>query len=199
MYQLVLASESPRRKQLLETNGFVFDVVPVKVSEIPDKNLNIDEQILDIASRKAKAAFALLKPKLDAPFVLLAADTMVVYHDQTFGKPRNQDEAYEFLSLLSGKTHEVKTGLMLVESLGGKTVSHLETSRVSFKNLTDEQIWTYIQSGEPMDKAGAYAIQGIGKKLVENFEGDYDNVVGLPVKVFAGLLTKAGWQVRKLS
>ena len=199
MYQLVLASESPRRKQILETNGFVFDVVPVKVSEIPDKNLNIDEQILDIASRKANAAFALLKSTLDKPFVLLAADTMVVYHEQTLGKPRNQDEAYEFLRLLSGKTHEVKTGLMLVESLGGKRLSHLETSRVKFRELSDDEIWTYIQSGEPMDKAGAYAIQGIGQRLVEKFEGDYDNIVGLPAQVFTRLLSESGWQIRKLS
>jgi len=199
VYQLVLASESPRRKQLLETRGFSFDVVPVKVSEIPDKNLNIDEQILDIAGRKAKAAFSLLKSTLNKPFVLLAADTMVVYHDRTLGKPRNPDEAYEFLKLLSGKTHQVKTGLMLVESLGGETASHLETSRVIFRTLSDDEIWTYIQSGEPMDKAGAYAIQGLGQNFVEKFIGDYDNVVGLPVQVFEKLLEKMNWQVRRSS
>jgi septum formation protein len=198
MYQLVLASESPRRKQLLQNAGFVFDVLPVKVSEIPDKNLNIDAQILDIAGRKAKAAFALLKSNSDKPFVLLTADTMVVYHNQTLGKPRNHEEAYEFLKLLSGKTHEVKTGLYLVESTGAKEVSHIETSRVSFRNLSDDEIWTYIQSGEPMDKAGAYAIQGLGGKFVKKFEGDYDNVVGLPVKAFANLLAKMKWQVKRV-
>jgi septum formation protein len=197
MYQLVLASESPRRKQLLERAGFVFDVLPVKVSEIPDKNLNIDEQILDIAGRKAKAAMALLKSTLDKPFVLVAADTMVVYHNKTLGKPRDQNEAHQFLSLLSGNTHEVKTGLVLAEGPGGQEVSHLETSRVKFRKLSDAEIWTYIQSGEPMDKAGAYAIQGLGSKFVEQFVGDYDNVVGLPVKSFESLLEKMGWQVKK--
>lgn len=197
MYQLVLASESPRRKEILETSGFVFDVVPVKVSEIPDKNLNIDEQILDIASRKANAGLVLVKSKLDGPFVLLAADTMVVYHDQTLGKPTNHDEAFKFLQLLSGNTHEVKTGMVLIESLGGKVLYHLETSRVTFRPLQDEEIWTYIQSGEPMDKAGAYAIQGLGKAFVEKFEGDFNNIVGLPVKIFESLLINAGWQVRK--
>jgi len=197
MYQLVLASESPRRRQLLQNAGFVFDVVPVKVSEIPDKNLNIDEQILDIAGRKAKAAFELLKRTLKKDFLLLTADTMVVYHDQTLGKPRNPQEAYDFLRLLSGKTHYVKTGLYLVESLGEETVSHLETSQVNFRSLSDEEIWTYIQSEEPMDKAGAYAIQGLGGKFVEKFIGDYDNVVGLPVKAFENILSKMKWQVER--
>ncbi|WP_413289934.1 Maf family protein [Bdellovibrio sp. HCB337] len=198
MYQLILASESPRRRHLLETSGFVFDVHPVKVSETPDKNLNIDEQILDIAGRKAKAAFEELKSTSHKNFLLLTADTMVVYHTQTLGKPRNQDEAYEFLKLLSGKTHEVKTGLCLVESLGGQKASHIETSRVTFKTLSDDEIWTYIQSGEPMDKAGAYAIQGLGKKFVAEFNGDYDNVVGLPVKAFENLLVKMNWTVERV-
>jgi septum formation protein len=199
MYQLILASESPRRRQLLQTAGFVFDVHPVKVSEIPDKNLNIDEQILDIAGRKAKVAFSQLKTTSHKDFLVLTADTMVVYHTQTLGKPRDQDEAYEFLKLLSGKIHEVKTGLYLVESLGGKTVSHIETSRVNFRNLTDDEIWTYIQSGEPMDKAGAYAIQGLGGKFVEQFTGEYDNVVGLPVKAFENVLATMKWPVERVS
>lgn len=198
MYQLILASESPRRRQLLQTAGFVFDVHPVKVSETPDKNLNIDEQILDIAGRKAKAAFSELKSASHKNFLLLTADTMVVYHTQTLGKPRNQDEAYEFLKLLSGKTHEVKTGLCLVESLAGQHVSHIETSRVIFRDLSDDEIWTYIQSGEPMDKAGAYAIQGLGRKFVSEFIGDYDNVVGLPVKAFENLLAKMKWSVERV-
>jgi septum formation protein len=198
MYQLILASESPRRRQLLQTAGFVFDVHSVKVSETPDKNLNIDEQILDIAGRKAKAAFSELKSASHKNFLLLAADTMVVYHTQTLGKPRNTEEAYGFLKLLSGKTHEVKTGLCLVESLAGQQVSHLETSRVIFRDLSDDEIWTYIQSGEPMDKAGAYAIQGLGRKFVKEFVGDYDNVVGLPVKAFENLLAKMKWSVERV-
>lgn len=198
MYQLILASESPRRRQLLQNSGFVFDVHPVKVSEIPDKNLNIDEQILDIAGRKAKAALSELKTTSSSDFLLLSADTMVVYHNQTLGKPRNPEEAYEFLKLLSGKAHEVKTGLCLVESRGGQQASHIETSRVSFRNLSDDEIWSYIQSGEPMDKAGAYAIQGLGRSLVSEFVGDYDNIVGLPVKAFEALLTEMKWSVKRV-
>ncbi|MGZ3742242.1 MAG: Maf family protein [Pseudobdellovibrionaceae bacterium] len=198
MYQLILASESPRRRQLLQTAGFVFDVHPVKVSEIPNKNLNIDEQILDIARRKAKAAFSELKATAHKDFLLLTADTMVVYHTQVLGKPRNPEEAYKFLKLLSGKTHEVKTGLCLVESLEGKTVSHLETSQVIFRSLSDDEIWTYIQSGEPMDKAGSYAIQGLGGKFVEQFIGEYDNIVGLPVNALEKLLAETKWSVKRV-
>ncbi len=198
MYQLVLASESPRRRQILETAGFAFNVVPVKVSEIPDKNLNIDMQILDIARRKAKAAFAIVKHSSDHPFLLLAADTMVVYHNKTIGKPSNSNEAFEFLKLLSGKIHQVKTGFVVIESQQGQEVSHIETSEVHFRNLTDDEIWTYIQSGEPMDKAGAYAIQGQGGAFVEKFIGDYQNVVGLPLKAFENVLLQNRWQVKKL-
>ncbi|HEY8269322.1 MAG TPA: Maf family protein [Pseudobdellovibrionaceae bacterium] len=198
MYQLILASESPRRRQLLQTAGFVFDVHPVKVSEIPDKNLNIDEQILDIARRKAKVAFSQLKASFHKDFLVLTADTMVVYHTQTLGKPRNPDEAYEFLKLLSGKTHEVKTALCLVESLAGQTASHLETSQVIFRHLSNDEIWTYIQSGEPLDKAGSYAIQGVGGKFVEQFIGEYDNIVGLPVNAFEKLLAEKKWSVERV-
>jgi septum formation protein len=199
MYQLILASESPRRRQLLQTAGFVFDVHPVKVSEIPDKNLNIDGQILDIAGRKSKAAFSELKTTSPKDFLILTADTMVVYHTQVLGKPRDQDEAYEFLKLLSGKTHEVKTVLCLVESLGCQTLSHIETTQVIFRDLRDDEIWSYIQSGEPMDKAGAYAIQGLGGKFVEQFIGEYDNVVGLPIKAFENLLAKMNWAVERVN
>lgn len=198
MYQLILASESPRRRQLLETAGFVFDVHSVKVSEIPDKNLNIDEQILEIAGRKAKAAFSELKQKVSSDFLLLTADTMVVYHNQTLGKPRNAEEAHEFLKLLSGQTHEVKTGLCVIESTHSRKVSHIETSQVTFRPLSEDDIRTYIQSGEPMDKAGAYAIQGLGGNFVTKLAGDYDNVVGLPVKAFENLLAKMNWPVKRV-
>lgn len=197
MYQLVLASESPRRRQILETAGFAFNVVPVKVSEIPDKNLNIDMQILDIARRKAKAAFALTKQRSNHPFLLLAADTMVVYHNKAIGKPSNSNEAFEFLKLLSRNVHEVKTGLIVIESTHGHEVSHVETSQVYFRHLSEDEIWTYIQSGEPMDKAGAYAIQGLGGAFVEKFVGDYQNIVGLPLKAFENILLQQRWQVKK--
>jgi septum formation protein len=197
MHQFVLASESPRRRQLLQNAGFVFTVHPVKVSETPDKNLNIDEQILDIARRKARAAFASLTAVPRPSFILLSADTMVVYQDEALGKPESPEEAFRFLRRLSGNTHLVKTALCLMESSSSAMVSQIETSEVRFRSLTDDEIWTYIQSGEPMDKAGAYAIQGLGAKLVESYTGDFNNIVGLPVKALEALLLSRKWTVEK--
>nr|BFD61731.1 Maf family nucleotide pyrophosphatase [Bdellovibrio sp. HM001] len=190
MKPLVLASESPRRKQLLSEAGFSFDVVPVKISEIPNKNLNVNEQILDIARRKARAALPLLKASRTEPFIVLTADTEVIFGGGPLGKPQDREDAYRILRLLSGKYHEVLTAVCAVESSSGKELSHVETTKVYFKNLSDAEIWTYIDTGEPMDKAGAYGIQGQGRAFVERIEGPFDNVVGLPVEAVKNLLSK---------
>ncbi|UYL10164.1 Maf family protein [Bdellovibrio sp. SKB1291214] len=190
MKTLILASESPRRKQLLQEAGFSFDVVSVKVSEIPDKNLNATEQILDIARRKARAAFAHLKSSKLQEFTLISADTEVIHEGQLQGKPSDKDDAFKMLSRLSGKTHLVQTGVCVIDSASGNELSQIETTQVFFKALNDEEIWTYIESGEPMDKAGAYGIQGLGGKFVEKIEGPFDNVVGLPVQLVKEMLAK---------
>lgn len=197
MYQLVLASESPRRRQLLEKAGFIFDVVSVKVSEIPDKNLNVNEQILDIAGRKAQAAFSLLKSSRKQPFVVLSADTEVIYGGGPLGKPADEKDAFRLLRLLSGQTHEVKTAMCLIESENSRLVSQIETTEVVFRDLSDREILDYIATGEPLDKAGAYGIQGLGREFVEKFVGSFDNVVGLPVKVVQQLLSREGWELQK--
>lgn len=187
---LILASESPRRKQLLSEAGFSFDVVPVKVSEIPNKNLNVNDQILDIARRKASAALPLLKTSRQDPFIVLCADTEVIFDGAPLGKPADRQDAYRILKLLSGKYHEVITAVCLVESSTGKEVSQTETTKIYFRTLTDDEIWTYIDTGEPMDKAGAYGIQGQGGKFIERFDGPFDNVVGLPIDLVKNLLSK---------
>lgn len=188
MTPLVLASESPRRRDLLQQAGFSFDVVSVKVSEIPDKNLNVNEQILDIARRKARAALAHLKSAREGHFHLLSADTEVIFGGGPLGKPHDRQDAYRILKLLSGQVHEVKTAVCIIDSLSGREVSQIETTQISFKNLTDDEIWTYIETGEPMDKAGAYGIQGLGGKFVIHFEGPFDNVVGLPMGLVRNML-----------
>ena len=190
MKPLILASESPRRKQLLQEAGFSFDVFPVKVSEIPNKNLNVNAQILDIASRKAREAFTQLKSSGKDTFIVLAADTEVIFDGAPLGKPENREAAFEMLSRLSGKAHQVLTAVILIEGPEGKEVSHVETTQVYFRNLSEEEIWTYIDTGEPMDKAGAYGIQGLGGRLVEKFEGPFDNVVGLPLNTVKSLLSQ---------
>lgn len=190
MTPLILASESPRRRELLKKAGYDFSVVPVKVSEIPNKNLNVNEQILDIARRKARAAFDQLKSSTDTPFRVLSADTEVIFAEKPLGKPQNREDAFRILRLLSGKPHQVITAVCLIDSNSHKELSQYEITHIHFKNLTDEEIWTYIDSGEPMDKAGAYGIQGLGGNFVEKIEGPFDNVVGLPIALVKKMLAE---------
>ncbi len=194
MKPLILASQSPRRRELLNEAGFSFDVVSVKVSEIPDKNLNVNEQILDIARRKASAALSDLKSSRNESFTVLSADTEVIFDNAPLGKPENPDDAFRILSLLSGKAHQVMTAVCMIDSETQREVSHVEITNVFFKKLSPEQIRAYIQTGEPMDKAGAYGIQGQGREFVEKFEGSYDNVVGLPIQVVRKLLDRLNFQ-----
>lgn len=188
MTPLILASESPRRRELLAEAGFRFDIVPVKVSEIPNKNLNINDQILDIARRKAHAAMTQLKSSRPGPFCVLTADTEVIFGGGPLGKPQDPEDAFRILKLLSGQTHEVKTAVCLIDNVTGTELSQIETTLVHFRVLSDEEIWSYIQTGEPMDKAGAYGIQGQGRKFIDRFEGPFDNVVGLPMDLVRRML-----------
>jgi septum formation protein len=199
MKQLILASQSPRRSEILKKAGYQFVSFPVYVSEIPNKNLSLDGQILDIAGRKAKAVFELLKgrnPPL-AEGVVLTADTMVCFNSIALGKPENEKIAFDYLNLLSGQKHEVKTAVCLLDLGTGEEVSHIETTHVYFRQLSEPEILDYIATGEPMDKAGAYAIQGIGAKFVEKFEGDFDNVVGLPLQATEKLFRLKEWSFLK--
>ena len=199
MKQLILASQSPRRSEILKKAQYQFVPFPVYVSEIPNKNLSLDEQILDIAKRKAeavKAAVADKGPDLNNA-VVLTADTMVCFDSVALGKPENEGMAFEFLRRLSGQVHEVKTAIHLLDLSTGDQLSHIETTKVFFKEMSDNEILEYIGTGEPMDKAGAYAIQGIGAKFVQKFEGDYDNVVGLPLRALEKLFRLKGWVFQK--
>lgn len=192
MKQLILASQSPRRSEILKNAGYQFVSFPVHVSEIPDKNLNIDQQIIDIARRKAEAArTSALYQGLAG--VILSADTMVCLGSETFGKPETDQMAYEYLKKLSGKKHEVKTAIYLIDLSSNQVLSHIETTEVHFRQLSDDEIWQYIATGEPMDKAGAYAIQGNGRNFVEKFVGDLNNVVGLPLPALQNLFKLNSW------
>lgn len=194
---LVLASQSPRRSEILKKAGYFFVPFPVHVSEIPDKNLSLNDQILDIARRKATEAIkSFTDESLDSVF--LASDTMVCLNGVAFGKPESTKEAFEFLKLFSGRAHEVKTAVILVDYLTGENMSHIETTRVFFKNLSDSEIDAYIKTGEPMDKAGAYAIQGLGSSFVEKFDGDFNNVVGLPLHAIENIFKLKKWQFKRL-
>jgi len=175
MMQLVLASQSPRRKELLALAGFKFSVRSRPVEEARRAGEAPVAYARRLAREKAHAAWELLGE------VVLGADTIVVVGDRVLEKPADAGDARAMLRLLSGREHVVITGICLRHA-GGAIVDHAETS-VRFAEMTTEEIDEYIASGEPMDKAGAYAIQGLASKFVERIDGCYFNVVGLPVSL----------------
>lgn len=204
MKHLILASQSPRRSEILKNAGYFFVSLPVEVSEIPQINLSLNEQIIDIARRKAIQALNLIKDpvfsqklkNLNDP-VILAADTLVCLNDKTLGKPENENRAYEFLNALSGQVHQVKTAIVLIELSSKKEFFHIESTDVHFKKLDSQQIKDYILTKEPMDKAGAYAIQGLGRQFIDKFDGDYNNVVGLPLHALENIFKMNEWTFKK--
>jgi septum formation protein len=177
---IILASQSPRREQLLKAAGFEFQVVGPNVDETMNPLLSIDERVQDVAMRKA------LNVKSQYPHAtIIAADTVVVCQDEIFGKPVDERQARQMLHQLSGQTHEVKTAVVIVND---QTISFIDTSIVMFRSLTDHEIEQYIQSNEWLDKAGAYGIQGLAAEFVSNLDGSFENVMGLPIEKIKGLL-----------
>lgn len=197
MQELILASQSPRRSQLLKEAGYEFRIYPVKVSEIIDENLNLDEALKDLSRRKALAVLSDSNILNKKGILVLAADTIVVLDKKIYGKPQNLDQARIFLSELSGQEHCVKTALCLMPTDSRNTFCAVDTTFVRFKNLSKAQIEEYLAVGESMDKAGAYAIQGEGKRLVAQTSGSWSNVVGLPMELFESMLKENGWSLRR--
>ena len=179
--KIILASNSPRRKELLHRDGYEFEVIPSTVDEIVDKSLNPIENVKSLAKQKC---LDVAKNHYDD--VVIGADTIVVFDNKIFGKPKTDLEAYQMLNVLQGKSHEVMTGVCVCYK---KTmINEAEISQVIFKAMSDEDIWDYIKTKEPCDKAGAYAIQGIGKKYIEAYKGSFDNIVGLPMELLNKIL-----------
>lgn len=172
----ILASASPRRRELLEMLG-VPDLIihPAQGEELVPEHAAPGEIVKALSRVKAEEVAAQHAPG----DLVIAADTIVWIHSAVFGKPHSEEEAYAMLSALSGNTHEVYTGVTVLQN--GKCVSEYECTRVTFRKLSDRQIRSYIASGEPMDKAGAYGAQGKGALLVEKIDGDFFNVMGLPL------------------
>lgn len=175
---MILASQSPRRLELLREIGLDPQVRPAHIDETPQAGENPEDLVLRLSREKAAACGRELGDSL-AHGVVLAADTTVWLDGRSLGKPEDDAQAREMLALLSGRTHHVSTGVCL--RLDGFERCFVETSDVTFFPLTAAQIDAYVQSGEPRDKAGAYGIQGLGRLLVEGIRGDFFNVVGLPV------------------
>ena len=184
--RLILASSSPRRSELLRNASFEFEVMPSETDETYHRDESPSANAERIARRKAEAVAQRLIPSEDA--VVLAADTLVVVGDEVLGKPPSPDDARLMLEKLSGRAHEVISGVALMNPDGTRSVAAHEVKRVHFRPLSADEITLYVASGEPRDKAGAYAIQGRASRFVTRIEGCYFNVMGLPVALVDSLL-----------
>lgn len=182
-YRFILASASPRRRELLKQIGVTFEVMPAKGEEVITKR-QPEQVVMELSRQKAEEIAAGIQGE---HVIILGADTVVVYDGKILGKPKDETDARRMLSMLSGNTHSVYTGVTVIVIRDGESQSHsfYEETKVTMYPMTDAQISAYIRTGEPMDKAGAYGIQGKGAVFIEKIDGDYNNVVGLPLaKIF---------------
>jgi len=173
---IYLASASPRRKQLLDQIGLPHTVLVSFVEETGYEDLSPDQQVINLALRKADAVAAGLDRGL-----VIGADTVVVWRKQVLGKPRDQAQALDMLTSLQDSEHQVYTGIALVDAASGHRVVGSECTAVKFRPVGQEELLAYVATGEPLDKAGAYGVQGMGGVFVESIKGCYFNVVGLPL------------------
>ena len=185
--KLILASQSPRRIALMTEAGYEFDVQPAAIEEVVDPARTPEENARALALQKARWVASRQKHCF-----VIGADTLVVLHEKIVGKPVNREDAERILTRISGQPHQVITGLAVINP-EGQFYESAESSTVQIKTLTPGEIRDYIDTGEPMDKAGAYAIQGKGAFMVESWSGSFNNVVGLPVESLRPLLQTAGY------
>jgi septum formation protein len=188
--KLILASSSPRRAELLRDAGFAFQSLPVQVDETRWPQEKPIQLVLRLAKAKAEAATWRAAP----PCFIVSADTEVVLDGDVFGKPIGEEDARAMLRRLSGRTHEVITGLHVLRLPEQEFRNAHETTRVTFAQVSDKEIEDYVASGEPFDKAGAYAIQGRGGRFITRVEGCYFNIVGLPLARLYSILRELGWE-----
>jgi septum formation protein len=186
--KIILASSSPRRKELLERLGLRFEVIPSLIDEIPLR----DESPEDFALRASTEKALSVSRSLDSDSVVIGADTIVVIGGEILGKPKDEEEATIMLEKIAGREHRVITGFSIVKPKAEILYRNLVESRVKIKTLAPCEIEGYIKTGEPMDKAGAYGAQGIGAFMIEEIHGSYTNVVGLPLAQVIDVLTGLG-------
>lgn len=176
----ILASASPRRKELLERTGIAFDIIPSSCKEKTTKEKPCDI-VMELARAKALDVFR--RQDASSPCTVIGADTIVVYKDEILGKPADRSEAYDMLSMLADRTHQVYTGISVISRKDGapKSRTFYEKTDVTLYPISSKDLHTYVDSGDPLDKAGGYGIQGNFAIHVKKINGDYNNVVGLPV------------------
>lgn len=189
MEKFILASASPRRRELLEQIGLKFDIIVSSEKEDNiDKSLPPELYTCELALLKATSTAKHLSEQKRKDCIVISADTIVYSDGKILEKPKDELDAKRILTSLSAKTHQVYTGICVMRMKDGYTISKSQKTDVTFKSLDEKTINAYIQSNEPMDKAGAYGIQGLGTMLIEKIEGDYFNVVGLPVSLLYDIL-----------
>jgi septum formation protein len=190
--KIILASASPRRAEILRTVGWSFETVPVSV----DESRSVGEDAVSYVQRLARAKAAAAARQITQG-TIVAADTTVVVDHHILEKPADHEDARRMLRLLNNRWHHVLTGVaVIVPAVSEARVAH-EMTEVKFADLSDEEIEWYVATGEPMDKAGAYAIQGLGSRFIERIKGDYFNVVGLPVRLLYELFDQSGGRPSK--
>ena len=191
--KLILASSSPRRAEVLRNAGFVFEVRPADVDETRLPHESAENYVRRVAQAKARAISEPARAAAERAIVI-AADTTVVAEGQILAKPEDAADARRMLSLFNGKTHEVLTALCVINVPAAKEALHVEKTCVEFLKMSKEEIESYIQTGEPFDKAGAYGIQGIAGRFATRIDGCYFNVLGLPLSRLWTTLQSLGWK-----
>ena len=183
METIILASRSPRRAEILKSAGIPFEIVSADADETPVKSVTPAELTMGLASRKLRAVFE----RIGDERLILAADTVVCRNGEIFGKPKDEDDAVRMLSLLSDGWHEVYTGIAMQKN--GKLVIDYDVTHVRMRKMEPSEIKAYVKTKEPMDKAGAYAVQERGSVFVSRLDGSFHNVVGLPVSLVCSHLS----------
>jgi septum formation protein len=187
--KLILASASPRRAEILRSAGIAFSVLSSAVDETPMP----DEAPHEMVKRLAFAKAELVAARAVGPAIVIAADTVVVLEGEILGKPRTSEDARQMLEKLSGRTHTVLTGVALIRLPDAERREFVEATQVHFASISNDEILKYLSSGEPFDKAGAYAIQGLAGRYIPRIDGCYFNVVGLPLARLCKELAELGW------
>jgi septum formation protein len=191
--KIILASSSPRRAQILREAGIAFEVRAAEIDETRLPGETAEAMVARLAEAKARAAAARTSPDM-AESIIVGADTTVELGGEILGKPRDPAHAREMLATLSGRTHHVLTGIFILRFPGNAARAAVEDSAVTFAPLSEEEIAAYVASGEPVGKAGAYAIQGLAGRFIPRVDGCLFNVVGLPLARLCALLRELGWR-----
>ena len=189
---MILASKSPRRKEILEDFGFEIEII---AEDVVEESSQTDSLLWaqDIALKKGRVVAEKNKERW-----VISADTVVVFNDEFLGKPKDKDEAKKILEKLSGNTHEVVTAVAMMNLSQNIEFAFADVTEVKFKKLVSKEIEWYVESGEPMDKAGSYGIQGKGSIFIEKIEGDFFNVMGFPISKFYDKLKELGYSIEDL-